>query len=33
MLEEYEQADLVEHIREEFRRRTITPMPKAHPEC
>ena len=29
MLEEYEQADLVEHIREEFRHRVISPMPKA----
>jgi hypothetical protein len=29
MLEEYEQADLVEHIREEFRRRVLSPMPNA----
>jgi hypothetical protein len=29
MLEELAQADLVEHIREEFRRRMVTPMPGA----
>ena len=32
MLEEYAQADLVEHIREEFRRRKATPMPGADPD-
>jgi hypothetical protein len=33
MLEEYEQADLVEHIREEFRRRVLSPMPNADRVC